>query len=141
MCDSAAGVFVSVTMLAVGVDAVAKLHAQRAVSERGRVGATERARPLGVGVDVFGLREFFVREASAQHEFHPLAVTQGLMRHDRVRLPEDIVKFLQLDFKITFVYFLGELVRDCVSGRRRVSIRKAKDYIRLKPRLSRDTHP
>ena len=37
------GLMVPVTMLAVGADAVAKLHAQRAVSERGRVGAAERA--------------------------------------------------------------------------------------------------
>jgi hypothetical protein len=45
---------VPVRMLTVGADAVAKLHTQGAVSERSRVGAAERARPLGVGVDVFG---------------------------------------------------------------------------------------
>ena len=78
LCDSAAGVFVSVTMLAVGVDAVAKLHAQRAVSERGRVGAAECTRPLGVGVDVFGELEFFVRDTNSHHTIHRHAVTQGL---------------------------------------------------------------
>ena len=68
-------------MLAVGRNAVVHLHAQRAVSERGGVGATERARPQGVGVDAFRELEFFVREAVREHEFHPEAVTQGLVRY------------------------------------------------------------
>jgi hypothetical protein len=80
------GGLVPVCVLAVGADAVATLHAQGAVSERSRVGAAERTRPLGVGVYVFGELEFFVREASSQHELHPHAVTRGLMRHDRVKL-------------------------------------------------------
>ena len=48
------GGLVPVRVLAVGAGAVADLHAQRAVSERSSVGAAERARPLGIGVDVFG---------------------------------------------------------------------------------------
>ena len=65
-------------MLTVGADAVAaKLHAHRAVSEWSRVGAAERARPLGVGVDAFGELEFFVGDARRHHKVHPHAVTQA----------------------------------------------------------------
>jgi hypothetical protein len=81
-----------VRMLAVRGDAVAKIHAQRAVSERSRVGAAECARPLGVGVDALGELEFFVGDATPQHEIPPHTVTHGLMRHDGVRLPEGIVE-------------------------------------------------
>jgi hypothetical protein len=88
--------FVLVTMLTVGADAVAQIHAHRTVWERGSVlGAAERARPLGVGVDVFGELEFFVGDARSQHEFHPHAFTRGLMRHERVRLLEAIADILQ----------------------------------------------
>jgi hypothetical protein len=75
------GGLVPVRVLAVGPDAVAKLHAQRALLERGRVGAAERARPLGVGVNMFGELEFLVREARSQHEIHPHAITRRLVRH------------------------------------------------------------
>jgi hypothetical protein len=94
---------VPVRVLAVGVDAVAKLHAQRAVSERGRVGATERARPLGVGVDAFGELEFLVRDANSQHEIHPHSVTRELMRHGGAILLEDTIASLQLIFKVLVI--------------------------------------
>jgi hypothetical protein len=56
------------------------------------VGAAERARPLGVGVDAFGELEVFVRDANSQHEIHPHAVTHGLMRHGRVGLLKHLVE-------------------------------------------------
>ena len=108
------GGLVPVRVLAVGADAVAKLHAQRAVSERRRVGAAESARPLGVGVDVFGELEVFVREASSQHEIHPDAVTQGLMRCGRVKLPEGIVALLQLCFQVVYT----NLANSCAAAYR-----------------------
>jgi hypothetical protein len=61
------GGFVTMRVLTVVVKAVANFHAQRTLSERGRVGAADCARPLGVGVDVFGKREFFVREANRKN--------------------------------------------------------------------------
>jgi hypothetical protein len=93
-------------MLAVGADAVANLHSKRAVSERGivsRDGAAESARPLGVGVDVFGELEVLVREAEIHHEVHPRAVTQGWMRRGRVVLLEHLVETLQLAYEKTFI--------------------------------------
>jgi hypothetical protein len=132
------GSLVPVRVLAVCADAVAKLYGQRAVSERRRVGAAECARPLGVGVHAFGELEFFVREAGTQHEFHSHAVTQGLMRHEGVKLLEGIVVNLQLGFKVVFIYPIGKLVRGCVSGRRRASIRETNNV--FPPSLSRDTH-
>jgi hypothetical protein len=78
-----------VRVLAVGSDAVAKIHAQRALTERNRVGAAERARPQGVGVDLFVRElEFFFRDAIRNHEVHPHAVTQGWMRRGRADLLE-----------------------------------------------------
>jgi hypothetical protein len=115
---------VPVRMLTVGADAVAKLHAQRAVSERSRVGAAERARPQGVGVDVFGELEFLFRDASLHHEVHPDAVTHGLMRHGRVGPAELVAVLLQLEYEKLFIEFPRKLVRGCVSGRCRASIRK-----------------
>jgi hypothetical protein len=92
-------------VLAVGADAVAKLHAQRALSKRRRAGAAERARPQGVGEDLLGELEFLVGDASSHHEFNPCAVTQGLMRHDRVGLLEQLVACLQLGFDEYFGIF------------------------------------
>jgi hypothetical protein len=98
------GALVPVRVLAVGADAVAQLHAQRAFSERNSVRAAERARPLGVGVNVFRELDFFVGEASIHHEAHPHAVTRGLMRHDRAKLVEEIVALLQTRHVIEFMY-------------------------------------
>ena len=92
------GGFVTMRVLTVVVKAVANFHAQRTLSERGRVGAADCARPLGVGVDVFGEREFFVGEAIIQHEIHPHAVTRGVVRHGGAELPELLIAWLQLGF-------------------------------------------
>ena len=124
-------------MPTVGPDAVAKLHAHEAVSERSRVGAAERARLLGVGVDVFGELEFFVREAKTHHKLRPHAVTQRLVRHDGVKLLEGIFAVLQLGFNVVFMYHPGKLVRDFVSERRRFTIRKVNNRF-PKPPVSRD---
>jgi hypothetical protein len=90
------GSLVPVRVLAVGANAVVTLHAQRSFSERNSVGAAERARPQGVGVDVFRELDFFVGEASIHHEVHPDAVTHRLMRHDRAKLLEGSVALLQI---------------------------------------------
>ena len=44
------------------------------------------------------------------------------MRHGRVDLPEHIDEPLQSVCKVVFVYFPGERVRECVTGRRRANI-------------------
>jgi hypothetical protein len=110
---------VPVRMLTVGADAVAKLHTQGAVSERSRVGAAERARPLGVGVDVFGELEFFVGDARRHHEVHPHAVTHELMRHGRLRLYD----CNRAPINCSFRYLANRCATTCRGGAERAFVK------------------
>jgi hypothetical protein len=135
------GGLVPVRVLAVGLDAVADLHAQRAVSVRGGVGATERARPQGVGVDAFGELEVFFGDATTHHDVQPDAVTQGLMRRRRVCFLELLAACLQYVAEKCFMHLPRKLVRDCVSVRSRTaSIRKPSKYF-PNTRVPRDARP
>jgi hypothetical protein len=128
-------------VLAVGHDAVVHLHAQRAVSERGRVGAAERARPQGVGMDPFGELEVFVREAIHEHTVHPQAVTYGLMGRDSVHLLKPLAACMQYASEKLFSYYVPrKQVRDFVASGRRASIRKTSKHF-PKSRVARDTRP
>jgi hypothetical protein len=127
-----------VSVLAVGADAVAKLHAQRAVSERGIVGAAERERPLGVGEHAFSELEFLVGDATSKHEIHPHAVAYGLMRHNRAVLLGHPTDSLQPGSEKFAHHPRSKLVCDLVSERRRASNRE-KNNLFPQSLSSRDT--